>query len=86
MSSSDVSLPRADTVFDAGQKGCGELIVSVAKRFRALPPGTIVAVMTYDEGAREDLPAWCRLMGHELLATAEDEGGRVRYYIRKGGA
>lgn len=83
-SAKGVGAVQADVVVDTGEQGCGELIVTVAKRFRPLAAGTVVAVVTYDPGAREDLPAWCRLMGHELLGS-EPEGRGLRYFIRKGG-
>lgn len=72
-----------DVVVDAGEQGCGELMVTLARRFRGLPSGTLVAVVAHDLGAREDIPAWCRLVGHELVAT-EPEGAATRYFVRKG--
>jgi len=40
-----------------------------------------VRLITADPGASADLPAWCRLTGHELLgATAQD--GRPAYDLR----
>ncbi|RKD25153.1 aminotransferase [Ammoniphilus oxalaticus] len=42
----------------------------------------IIEVISYDLGAREDIPAWCRLQGHTLL-DRKDEGGIHHYYIQK---
>ena len=56
--------------WDAGDMGCGELIVLLRKRVRALPPGGMLHLIAQDPGAVEDLPAWCRLTGH-LLRKAE---------------
>ncbi|GAB6067061.1 sulfurtransferase TusA [Methylothermus subterraneus] len=37
-----------------------------AKRF---PPGTRVELIGTDPGIFQDVPAWCRVHGHELLKT-----------------
>jgi tRNA 2-thiouridine synthesizing protein A len=56
--------------WDAGDMGCGELIVILRKRVRALPPGSVLHLIARDPGAVEDLPAWCRLTGHPLRKAA----------------
>ena len=53
--------------WDAGDMGCGELIVLLRARVRALAPGEILRVIARDPGAPEDLPAWSRLTGHRLV-------------------
>jgi tRNA 2-thiouridine synthesizing protein A len=59
-----------DDVWDAGEMGCGELILLLRNRVRALAPGQVLRVTALDPGAREDLPAWSRLTGHILLSAA----------------
>lgn len=64
---------------------CPLPIVHTARRLKDLPPGAVVEVRSDDPGIRQDLPAWCRAMNHELISLEECEGvwrGRVR----KGGA
>lgn len=56
----------ADVVWDAGDLGCGELVLDLRKRLRAMPGG-VMKVISLDAGAPEDLPAWCRLTRNELL-------------------
>jgi len=70
-----------DATLDAGPTGCGELLVLIHRQMRALAPGQVLYVQAHDPGAREDVPAWCRLTGHHLLAA-----GAGRYWIRKVGA
>lgn len=53
--------------WDAGDMGCGELVLELRGRLLALPPGGRLRVTARDPGAREDLPAWCRLTGHTLV-------------------
>lgn len=55
------------SVWDAGDMGCGELIVLLRGRILALAPGQVLRVVARDAGAPEDLPAWSRLTGHPLV-------------------
>ncbi|HMA34133.1 MAG TPA: sulfurtransferase TusA family protein [Chloroflexia bacterium] len=73
-------VPPVDATVDGGPLGCGELLVLLHQQMRTLQPGQVLEVVTYDPGAHEDLPAWCRLVGHTLLAEQDK-----RFYIRKGG-
>ncbi|MGH9076841.1 MAG: sulfurtransferase TusA family protein [Acidimicrobiales bacterium] len=53
--------------WDAGDLGCGELVVVLRSRLASLAPGSLFQLVARDPGAPEDLPAWCRLTGHELV-------------------
>ena len=53
--------------WDAGDLGCGEIIIALRARVLALEPGSLLEVTARDLGAPEDLPSWCRLTGHELV-------------------
>ena len=53
--------------WDAGDMGCGELLVVLKLRFRELEDGTLFELVSRDPGSVEDLPAWSRMTGHELL-------------------
>ena len=44
---------------------------------RALAPGSVLEIACTDPGAREDIPAWCRINGHEVLGTVADGAGFV---------
>lgn len=57
--------PLATEVWDAGQLGCGELVLELRGRLQAMP-GKVLRVIALDPGAPEDIPAWCRLTGHAL--------------------
>jgi tRNA 2-thiouridine synthesizing protein A len=59
----------ADAFFDAGDLGCGDLVLELALRLRRLAPGTVLEVVARDPGAPEDLPAWCSMTGHALLSS-----------------
>lgn len=59
--------PHEEAVWNAGDLGCGELVLELRLRLQAMQPGQIMKLCAQDPGAPEDLPAWCRLTGHTLL-------------------
>jgi len=68
----------ADDSWDAGDVGCGELVFHLARRLAALAPGKTFLLVATDLGAPHDIPAWCRLTGHSLIAA-----DHPRYLIRR---
>jgi tRNA 2-thiouridine synthesizing protein A len=67
-----------DTVWDAGDMGCGDLVLELRLRLQAMQPGQIIKLCARDPGAPHDLPAWSRLTGH-LLLRAE----HPNYWIKR---
>lgn len=53
--------------WDAGDMGCGEILILLRSRMRDFGPGDVLKLTTRDVGAPEDLPAWCRLTGRRLV-------------------
>jgi len=60
--------PVADE-FDAGDMGCGDLVLELRQRLLALAPGAVLLLRASDPGAPGDIPAWCRVTRHALLRT-----------------
>lgn len=58
---------RSDRVLDAGEKGCGLLILSIAEEMQHLAVGQVLEVHAYDPLADLDIRCWCHLTGHRLL-------------------
>lgn len=58
--------PDFDDTWDAGDMGCGELVLLLRKRLRAMP-GKTLKIVARDAGAPADLPAFCRMTGDVLL-------------------
>ena len=56
-----------DSEWDAGNMGCGDLVLQLRNKINVLKPGQILRVKATDSGAPEDLPAWCRMTGHTLI-------------------
>lgn len=59
--------------YDAGDVGCGELVLALRRRLAALAPNDLLHLTATDLGAPEDLPAWCRLTGHRLVRAEHPE-------------
>ncbi len=58
-----------DVVWDAGDMGCGDLVLELRIRLQSLKPGQILKLVATNSGAPEDLPAWCRMTGNDLVAS-----------------
>jgi TusA-related sulfurtransferase len=75
------SLLGAGAFYDAGDLGCAAgPLDEIAARMRRLTPGQTLEVRATDPSVANDLPAWCRLAGHELVTREGD-----RYLIRRRG-
>ena len=59
--------------WDAGDMGCGEILILLRSRMQQLDPGDVLKLTARDLGAPEDLPAWCRLTGRRLLRAAHPD-------------
>ncbi len=55
--------------WEAGETGCGALIVGLKREIEKIAPGGRLQVTSLDAGASSDLPAWCRMTGHTLVAA-----------------
>ncbi len=69
MSASTPAPRAADTQWDAGELGCGELVLELRLRMEAMQPGQLLQLIARDPGAPADIPAWCRMTGHTLIAA-----------------
>jgi uncharacterized OsmC-like protein/TusA-related sulfurtransferase len=81
------SAPVPDAVCDGGDLDCGSgLLLIIRNAMAPLPAGGVLEVRSREVSVREDLPAWCRMVGHSLLELREGEAGYVLYFVRKKGA
>lgn len=59
----------APVTLDARGVLCPVPIIRLARAAAGLPRDAVVELVTDDPAARYDVPAWCRLRGHELVRT-----------------
>jgi TusA-related sulfurtransferase len=57
---------------------CPLPVISLTKAAESLQPGDTVVVTADDAAAAVDIPAWCRMKGHEYLGSEEPSVYRVR--------
>ncbi|MEU5399534.1 aminotransferase class V-fold PLP-dependent enzyme [Streptomyces sp. NPDC005963] len=72
-------------VLDALGKLCPIPVIELAKVIGDVHIGGVVRVLSDDEAARLDIPAWCAMRGQEYLGEEEVEGweGGVGYGVRR---
>lgn len=72
-------LPEPAARLDLGEAGCGVGATLKAKNLVAsLEVGQVLEIRSTDPGVRDDVPAWCRMTGHEYLGAVDH-----RYFVRK---
>jgi tRNA 2-thiouridine synthesizing protein A len=70
---------------DARRLLCPLPVIRAQNKVENLVPGDTLEVICTDPGALYDIPAWCRMNGHEVLNTAEADY-EVRITLRVGAA
>lgn len=63
---------------------CPGPIVEVFKAVNAAQPGDIIQAEATDRGFLEDIKAWCRKTGNELVSL-EDKGSYISASVKKSG-
>ena len=61
------SEPEFDNLWDAGDLGCGDLVLLLKGKLKSLAAGAVLKVVATDPGAPEDIPAWCNMTRHKLV-------------------
>ena len=61
------------TVVDARHLLCPLPVIITQDCVATLQPGDTVQVLCTDPGVVHDIPAWCRVHGHEVCAINEQE-------------
>ncbi|MGG3560860.1 sulfurtransferase TusA family protein [Neobacillus rhizosphaerae] len=74
---------NADKILDAKGLACPMPIVKTKKAINELTSGQVLEIHTTDKGAKNDLSAWAKSGGHELLNFEEDQDV-LKFWIKKG--
>jgi tRNA 2-thiouridine synthesizing protein A len=72
-----------DLVVDCRSKRCPLPVIELARRIEEVRVGGVVAVIADDPAAATDVPAWCRLCGHDYLGTEDSLGGAPSFLVRR---
>lgn len=57
-----------DHILDARRLLCPMPVIKTQNKIKNLKPGDILEVICTDPGVINDIPAWCRINGHKVLA------------------
>lgn len=71
-----------ELVVDSLGKRCPIPVIELAKVFDRVPVGGTVRVLSDDEAARLDIPAWCAMRGQEYVGEEPAERGTA-YVVRR---
>lgn len=75
---------KPDASFDGGDLDCGNgLLILIRKHLGPLEPGQVLEILSTDATVEEDLPAWSRLTGNEIISKTRNNSLRS-YLVRKG--
>jgi 5-methyltetrahydropteroyltriglutamate--homocysteine methyltransferase len=75
---------QADVGFDGGDLDCGNgLLLLIRKHIDPLPRGGLLEIRSTEISVDEDLPAWCRMTGNELVSFVRD-GKQRSFLVAKG--
>ncbi|MEW2284263.1 aminotransferase class V-fold PLP-dependent enzyme [Streptomyces sp. NPDC047841] len=73
---------REELLVDSLGKRCPIPVIELAKVFGRVPVGGTVRVLSDDEAARLDIPAWCEMRGQEYVGEEPAERGTA-YLVRR---
>lgn len=75
----------ADHVFDGGDLDCGSgLVLLIRENMQSVPEGGVLEMRSVEATVCDDLPPWCRMVGHEYLGELPGETPpQKRFFVRK---
>ncbi len=65
---------KIDEVVDGRGLFCPGPLMELIKTIQLKPVGTVLAVLSTDEGSAKDIPAWIQKVGQEYLKTEKKDG------------
>ncbi|HHY74303.1 MAG TPA: sulfurtransferase TusA family protein [Bacillus bacterium] len=67
---------------DARGAFCPGPLLELMKAAKAAESGTVLELLTNEQGSRKDVPAWAQKMGHDFLGEAPGEGNAYKLIIK----
>jgi 5-methyltetrahydropteroyltriglutamate--homocysteine methyltransferase len=76
---------QPDAGFDGGDLDCGSgLLLLIRKHIDPLARGQLLEIRSTEISVDEDLPAWCRLTGNELVSWTKPANSAASWCARAG--
>jgi tRNA 2-thiouridine synthesizing protein A len=67
-------VPTPALVLDCRGKRCPLPVIELARHIDEVGIGDLVALLADDPAAQTDVPAWCRMRGHEYAGASVGDG------------
>jgi tRNA 2-thiouridine synthesizing protein A len=77
------AVAAVDVQLDCRGLRCPLPVIRLANAIEDVEVGRCVAVLADDPAARPDVPAWCRMRGHEYVGEDLGESGAPRFVVRR---
>ncbi len=73
---------KFDQELDCRGLNCPLPVLKTKKTMDGMSSGEVLKMISTDPGSKNDITAWGKRMGNEVLGM-EDEGGEFVYFIKK---
>ena len=70
----DLNQVEANRVVDARGSACPGPLLEAKKGIGAISIGEILEIWSADENTKNDIPRWCKKIGHDYLGDLEADG------------
>ncbi|MGE4570521.1 MAG: sulfurtransferase TusA family protein [Gammaproteobacteria bacterium] len=67
---------------DAIRLMCPMPVIRLSQKINELEVGDTIEITATDPGVKHDIPAWCRVHGHNVL-NVEEKGGQIILLVEK---
>ena len=81
--SAGASAPPPAVELDCRGQRCPLPIIRLATAIGDVAVGEVLVVVATDVAARADVPAWCRMRGHEYAGETTADDGVPAYRVRR---
>jgi len=78
----DMKEIKSDAVLDCVGLACPMPIFKTSTKIKEMASGQVLEVLSDDDGIEKDMPAWCKMTGHEYVGLIK-ANGEYRVFVRK---
>jgi len=82
MNTQELKALKIDKVVDARGTACPGPLLEAKRGIADVSREGIMEVLSSDEGTNDDIPLWCKKVGHDYLGSIE-EAGHWRLFVRR---
>lgn len=79
----DAHAGEEPVVLDCLGEFCPMPVIHLNELVGSSEPGTLIRVLSDDEGSKVDIPVWCRMKGHTFIGREDHEGGGWAFTVRR---